>query len=75
MLSLSRKKGESVVINNDIIITVLEVSGKIVRLGFDYPKSATVLRQELYDKIQQENLLASQEALAIGEALTKLKDR
>jgi carbon storage regulator len=73
MLSINRKKGESVVINNDIVLTVLEVSGKTVRLGFEYPKTATVLRQELYDKIQLENQLASQEAINVGKVLQDFK--
>jgi carbon storage regulator len=59
MLYLSRKLGESIVVNNTIEITVIEVRGKTVKLGFDFPPDATVLRKELYDKIMAENVAAS----------------
>ena len=55
MLYLSRKIGESVVINADIEVTVVEVRGKSVKLGFTFPPSVSVLRRELYEKIQREN--------------------
>ncbi len=55
MLYLSRKIGESVVINEDIEVTVVEVRGKSVKLGFTFPSGASVLRRELYEKIQREN--------------------
>ena len=55
MLYLTRKIGESVVINEDIEVTVVEVRGKAVKLGFTFPPGASVLRRELYEKIQREN--------------------
>lgn len=55
MLSLSRKVGESIIINDDVICTVLEISGRIVRLGFEYPNTASVYREELYLRIKEEN--------------------
>jgi carbon storage regulator len=51
MLVLSRKKNESIVINNDITITVVEIRGDKVRLGIVAPKDVTVHRQEIYDAI------------------------
>lgn len=59
MLYLSRKLGESIVINDQIIITVTEVRGRTVRLSFDSPESTKILRKELFDKIQSENQAAS----------------
>ena len=59
MLYLSRKVGESIVINNAIELTVVEVRGKTVKLGFVFPPEATVLRKEIYDKIHEENLAAA----------------
>ena len=59
MLYLSRKIGESIVINNSIELTVIEVRGKTVKLGFDFPPEATVLRKEIYDKIMAENMAAA----------------
>ncbi|PIR32100.1 MAG: carbon storage regulator [Alphaproteobacteria bacterium CG11_big_fil_rev_8_21_14_0_20_44_7] len=60
MLFISRKVNESIIINNNIELKVLEVKGKSVKLGFDFPKTASVLRKELYDKIMAENLAAAQ---------------
>jgi carbon storage regulator len=51
MLVLSRKKNESIVINNDIIITVVEIRGDKVRLGIEAPKDVPVHRQEVYEAI------------------------
>ncbi|MDY3559668.1 carbon storage regulator CsrA [Gemmata sp. JC673] len=51
MLVLSRKKNESIVINNDIVITVVEIRGDKVRLGIAAPKDVPVHRQEVYDAI------------------------
>lgn len=59
MLYLSRKLGESIIINNSIELTVVEVRGKTVKLGFNFPPDATVLRKEIYDKIMEENLAAA----------------
>lgn len=60
MLYLMRKQNESIIINNDIELKVIEIKGKSVKLGFDFPKGASVLRKELYDKIMAENMSASQ---------------
>lgn len=51
MLVLSRKKNESIVINNDITVTVIEIRGDKVRLGIVAPKEVPVHRQEVYDAI------------------------
>ena len=51
MLVLSRKKNESIVINNDIIVTVVEIRGDKVRLGIVAPKEVPVHRQEVFDAI------------------------
>jgi carbon storage regulator len=51
MLVLSRKKNESIVINNEITITVVEIRGDKVRLGIVAPKEVPVHRQEVYDAI------------------------
>lgn len=60
MLYLTRKVGESVIINDDIEVTVVDIRGRSVKLGFTFPQGASVLRRELYEKIQQENLEAAQ---------------
>ena len=51
MLVLSRKKNESIVINDNVIITVIEVRGDKVRLGIVAPKDVSVHRQEVYEAI------------------------
>lgn len=60
MLYLSRKIGESIIINNNIELTVVEIKGRVVKLGFTFPKEASILRKELHDKITQQNLEAAQ---------------
>ncbi len=55
MLALSRKTGESLVIGNNVEITILEVKGDQVKVGINAPKSITVYRKELYLQIQQAN--------------------
>ena len=59
MLALSRKKNESIVINNDTEITILEIKGDQVKIGITAPKSVPVYRKEVYLQIQESNLAAS----------------
>lgn len=53
MLVLSRKKNESIVINNEITIVVVEIRGDKVRLGVEAPREVPVHRREVYDAIQR----------------------
>ncbi len=57
MLIISRKPGESVLIGQDIVVTVLEIDGK-VRIGIDAPPDVTILRKEILDT-KKENIYAS----------------
>jgi len=59
MLVLTRKIGESLAINQDIKITVLEIKGKTVRLGIEAPSDTKVYREEIFLKIQEENRQAA----------------
>jgi carbon storage regulator len=54
MLILTRRVGESVMIGNDVTVTVLGVKGNQVRVGIEAPKSITVHRKEIYERIQRE---------------------
>lgn len=54
MLYLTRKVGESIVINDDIELTVVEVRGKSIKLGMTFPADVSVYRREVYDRIQAE---------------------
>ena len=55
MLALTRKKGESLMINNDTEITILEVRGDQVKIGIQAPKEVPIYRKEVYLQIQEEN--------------------
>ena len=59
MLALTRKKGESLVINNNVEITVLDIRGDQVKIGISAPKDVPIYRKEVYLQIQKENEAAS----------------
>ena len=54
MLALTRKKGESIVINNNIEISVLEIRGDQIKIGISEPKDVPIYRKEVYLQIQEE---------------------
>lgn len=60
MLVLTRKIGESIRINDNISITVMEVDGRSVKLSIDAPRSVPIHREEIFRKIQEENLSAAE---------------
>ena len=62
MLVLSRKKNESIVINDEITIVVVEIRGDKVRLGIEAPKEVPVHRREVYDAIKRNESSQSDEA-------------
>jgi carbon storage regulator len=64
MLLLTRKLGENIRIGDDVKITIVEVKGNHVKLGIDAPPSVKVHREEIYERIQQENRRA--QALQAG---------
>jgi len=59
MLVLTRKSDESINIGDNITITVVEIKGNSVRLGIKAPSNLKIYRNELYEKIRQENVLSS----------------
>ncbi|WP_026509864.1 MULTISPECIES: carbon storage regulator CsrA [unclassified Butyrivibrio] len=59
MLALSRKKNESIIINNDIEITILDIRGDQVKVGIAAPKEVPIYRKEVYLQIQEENKAAT----------------
>lgn len=60
MLVLSRHRDESIIIGDDIVITIVDIRGDKVRLGINAPQDVPVHRQEVYEAIQRENRKATQ---------------
>jgi carbon storage regulator len=71
MLVLTRKLGESIAIDDNIKIVVVQIKGKQVRLGIKAPKETKIHREEVYKAIQDQNTVASQSDLT---HLTRLND-
>ena len=74
MLILTRKIDESIVIADDITVTVLEISGERVKIGIDAPRSITILRHELQEQVCQENIEAAAAAADLGDVARQLKE-
>lgn len=73
MLALTRKKGEALIINNDIEITVLEIRGDQIKIGISAPKDVPIYRKEVYLQIQEENkaVISADGMMALQELLNK----
>ncbi len=72
MLVLSRRVGESVVIGHDVVVTVLEVRGDVVRVGIAAPRTVQVHREEVYRELRESNQSA---AATSDEAINALTAR
>lgn len=72
MLVLSRKKGEKIRINDEIIIEILEINTNSIKLGFIAPQNVKIYRDELYQKIIEENIKAK--SINVAELETILKE-
>ena len=59
MLALARKVNESIVINDNVEVTILEIKGDQIKIGIDAPKSVPVYRKEIYSQIQNSNVEAA----------------
>lgn len=72
MLVLSRQRDESIIIGDNIVVTIVDVRGDKVRLGIEAPREVSVHRREVYEAIQRENREASKiqvdDARQIGRA-------
>ncbi len=77
MLLITRRTGESIIVNGAIEIKVVEVKGGRVKLGFEYPEGNTVYRQELFVKIQEENRAAATvvDPSKLGQILPRLSSK
>ena len=72
MLVLTRRSGESVMIGNDVIVTVLEARGDVIRLGIQAPRDIQVHREEVFRELQAANREAASPTVDAVEAVTKL---
>ena len=70
MLALSRKSNESIMLGNDIEITILDIKGDQVKIGISAPKSVPIYRKEIYRQIQE----ANKEAAKTEASAEDLKD-
>jgi carbon storage regulator len=73
MLVLGRKKGESIIIDDNIEIIVTSVEGETVKLGISAPKHITIHRQEVYLEIQEENKQAKSNVINLSDFLNMKK--
>jgi len=74
MLVLTRRRNESIVINDDIEITIIEVQNDQVRVGISAPKNVSIYRKELYTQIQEENKKAADsQSISLDELKKKLE--
>jgi carbon storage regulator len=71
MLVLSRHRDESIMIGDDVVVTIVDIRGDKVRLGIEAPKSIPVHRQEVYEAIQRENQQAAKTDPADARQLGK----
>ncbi len=72
MLVFTRRKGESLIIGNEIEVTVLSLGSGNVKLGISAPRHISVHRQEVYEAIKSENLAASRSQIPGADVLKKL---
>jgi len=72
MLVFSRKKGESLIIGNEIEIVILSVGQGNVKVGITAPRHISVHRQEVFESIKRQNLAASKSQIPKAEVLKKL---
>lgn len=73
MLYLARKVGESIIIDNNIEIKIIDIKGKTARIGINSSQATSVFRKEIYEKIIEENLEAKEMTEASIEILKKLE--
>ena len=73
MLVLSRRRDESIIIGDNIIVTIVDIRGDKVRLGIEAPTEISVHRQEVYEAIQRENAKGNADARPLRRAERKEK--
>jgi carbon storage regulator len=72
VLVLTRRPGESIMIGDDVVVTVLDVRGDVVRVGIKAPRSVRVHREEVYQELQKANREAASPSEGAVEALSEM---
>jgi carbon storage regulator len=75
MLVLTRRAGESVMIGDDVVITVLETRGDVIRLGIQAPRDVQVHREEVYRELQDANRAAASPTDDAVHAITRMLEK
>lgn len=75
MLVLSRRTNQSVIIGHDVVVTVLEVRGDVVRLGISAPRDVSVHREEVFEELKKSNQAAASPAQDALRQLSEIQRR
>ena len=70
MLQLTRKPGETIVIGENIRVSVIQIAGGAVRIGIDAPRDVSIYREEIWDAVKDENAAAASAPQALPEGLS-----
>lgn len=72
MLVLSRKKGETIIVGDNIEVCIVDIQGDNVRVGIKAPREVNIFRKEVFEQIKDENLKAAQKPEGLSELLEEL---
>jgi len=73
MLALTRKKGESIIIGDNVEVVILGIAGEQVKVGIVAPREISVHRKEIYEQIQLENVAASRSRVSLSDISELIK--
>ncbi len=73
MLVLTRKKGQSIMVGDEIEISVVEINGDAIRIGIKAPRAVSIYRREIYDAILEENIRAAGTSARMAEKLKNMQ--
>ncbi len=73
MLILGRRKGESVLIGDDIEITIVDIQGDYIRMGIQAPREVSIVRKEIKEQIREENIKAAEKPEGLPALLEEMK--
>jgi len=74
MLTITRKPGERIMIGDDVVVEIVEVTGSTVRVGITAPREKLIYREELWERVKQENEAAAEADPGKFEGLSKGTD-